>query len=1028
MNNMDYVVNKVLKVLREDIKKKTNGYDGIGTVKRIDGDIAWVQLDKNNPTLTPVRISGAACKKEDVVRVRVSNGTAFIQGNDTHAPTDDSKANEADSKAVQALDAATEIRAIAEEAIQGNTENAENFAQAIMAVNSDIENLQEQIDGNITSWFYNVDPAMDRPPVTTDPADPDATGWDTDEKKNNHLGDLYYNVDSGKVWRFVFSNGAYSWSAVEDSDVTRALEIASRAQDTADSKRRVFVTTPVVPYDVGDLWVQGSGGDIMRCVQAKTSAGSYSASDWIKASKYTDDSALTTWINGEFATTIQELETGIADAKVETFYQSTNPATNWTAAQKQEHAGDLWYDTSANKYYRYNGSAWEEVKATPPQAVFDRIDGKATIFVGSTTPSNPQAGDLWLKSANDDILTYVNGNWVKYNKYTDNTRANEAYDRASAALTSANGKNKVYHQTSQPSGGTYISGDTWFDTDDGYKMYTYNGTSWVAEQFGNAAIADLSITNGKIANATIQSAKISGLDVGKLTGGYIDASHINAAEISIGQSQVTGLVADLASKADSSDVPTKVSDLTNDSGFQNATQVESAITSKGYQTAAQVSSAITSGISGKADKTATVTATVSVYYRSTSSTAPSKPTSSTTIGTSATTDNAWEYVMPQPKRDRYFYTCERYTYANGDIAYSTVRALASETYASKWVSSNDNTYIDGGRLYANSVTADKIVTSGITIAQSQVTDLTTALAGKANTSSVPTKVSQLTNDSSFATTGQVSTAKSEAISTASSDATTKANNAKTSAINTASADATSKANAAAQTATSYIQADSNGIKIAKTVGSATTYTWIDSTSYQVYKDGASISSFSDAIRLGKLSAENLYFTSANSEGTLAFRNGTSTTCAIIGDSDSGMMTLQTGNGANQVVMTTGSVDYATFNNGSATLNGTLSVAKKLTAGAINNSLFAVTSETFEYSTTYGAGNQEKTTSAVTKSGYYPLGVVGFNANQAGWVVRRCYLTDKGSGTCKVYFNIRNTTSTKYAITFTVHILWVKITA
>lgn len=848
MNNMDYVVNKVLKVLREDIKKKTNGYDGIGTVKRIDGDIAWVQLDKNNPTLTPVRISGAACKKEDVVRVRVSNGTAFIQGNDTHAPTDDSKANEADTKAVMALDAATEIRAIAEEAIQGNTENAESFAQAIMAVNSDIENLQEQIDGNITSWFYNVDPAMDRPPVTTDPADPDATGWDTDEKKNNHLGDLYYNVDSGKVWRFVFSNGAYSWSAVEDSDVTRALEIASRAQDTADSKRRVFVTTPVVPYDVGDLWVQGSGGDIMRCVQAKTSAGSYSASDWIKASKYTDDSALTTWINGEFATTIQELETGIADAKVETFYQSTNPATNWTAAQKQEHAGDLWYDTSANKYYRYSGSAWEEVKATPPQAVFDRIDGKATIFVGSTTPSNPQAGDLWLKSANDDILTYVNGNWVKYNKYTDNTRANEAYDRASTALTSANGKNKVYHQTYTPTTaqGPFRTGDTWFDTDDGYKMYTYNGTSWVAEQFGNAAIADLSITNGKIANATIQSAKISGLDVGKLTGGYIDAGHINVGAITIGQSQVTNLTTDLAAKAD--------------------------------------------------------------------------------------------------------------------------------------------------------------------------------------TSSVPTKVSQLTNDSSFATTGQVSTAKSEAISTASSDATTKANNAKTSAINTASADATTKANAAAKTASDFIGVDTSGIKIAKNVASATTYTWVDSTSFQVYKGGASITSISDAIRLGKLSAENLYFTSANNEGTLAFRNGTSTTCAIIGDSDSGMMTLQTGNGANQVVMTTGSVDYATFNNGSAELNGTLSVAKKLTAGAINNSLFAVTSETFEYSTTYGAGNQEKTTAAVTKSGYYPLGVVGFNANQAGWVVRRCYLTDKGSGTCKVYFNIRNTTSTKYAITFTVHILWVKITA
>ncbi len=40
-------------------------------------------------------------------------------------------------------------------------------------------------------------------------------------------------------------------------------------------------------------------------------------------------------------------------------------------------------------------------------------------------------------------------------------------------------------------------------------------------------------------------------------------------------------------------VPTKVSQLTNDSGFQNADEVDEAITGKGYQTAAQVETAIT---------------------------------------------------------------------------------------------------------------------------------------------------------------------------------------------------------------------------------------------------------------------------------------------------------------------------------------------------------------------------------------------------------------------------------------------------
>ncbi len=40
-------------------------------------------------------------------------------------------------------------------------------------------------------------------------------------------------------------------------------------------------------------------------------------------------------------------------------------------------------------------------------------------------------------------------------------------------------------------------------------------------------------------------------------------------------------------------VPTKVSQLTNDSGFQNADEVDEAITGKGYQTAAQVDTIVT---------------------------------------------------------------------------------------------------------------------------------------------------------------------------------------------------------------------------------------------------------------------------------------------------------------------------------------------------------------------------------------------------------------------------------------------------
>ena len=168
------------------------------------------------------------------------------------------------------------------------SKNAQDLTNAINKFNSDVDNLQGQIDGAIETWFYEVDPTASNEP---------AKNWTTDALKKVHLGDLYYNTKSGYCWRYQLQNGSYSWSRITDVDVTKALADAAKAQDTADNKRRVFVATPKPPYEVGDLWTQGSGGDIMRCQTAKTSSQSYAAADWVKASKYTDDTAVTNLSN-----------------------------------------------------------------------------------------------------------------------------------------------------------------------------------------------------------------------------------------------------------------------------------------------------------------------------------------------------------------------------------------------------------------------------------------------------------------------------------------------------------------------------------------------------------------------------------------------------------------------------------------------------------------------------------------------------------------------------------------------------------
>ena len=159
-----------------------------------------------------------------------------------------------------------------------------NFVTATL-FNQNLSDIQSQIDGSITTWFYSGTPTLSNEP---------SSEWTTDALKNIHLGDIYYDTDTATqktkyAYRFALVSGTYEWLLITDTDVTTALANAAAAQDTADHKRRVFVITPVTPYDVGDLWSQGSSGDLMRCQTARASTEVYQLSDWILATKYTDD-------------------------------------------------------------------------------------------------------------------------------------------------------------------------------------------------------------------------------------------------------------------------------------------------------------------------------------------------------------------------------------------------------------------------------------------------------------------------------------------------------------------------------------------------------------------------------------------------------------------------------------------------------------------------------------------------------------------------------------------------------------------
>ena len=306
----------------------------------------------------------------------------------------------------------------------------------------EIEGIQAQVDGQVETFYYDYEPTLQNIP---------ASQWTTESDRQKHMGDLFFWKSKGFSYRFLKDGYTWKWQLVKDTDVTKALTDAADALDTADSKRRVFVSTPQPPYEIGDLWVQGSNGDIMRCQTSRTS-GSYSSYDWVKASKYTDDTALNTFINGEFKQQIEALEQQ-ADKKAETWYQSTDPSYSWsTSEMKTEHIGDMWYNTGTQRYYRWNGSSWVELTIQPPSSVFDSIDGKAQIFVSQPKPPYHK-GDLWATSTQNGQAEikiciyeresgyYSASDWID-TKYVDISDVNGAINKYDTSL----GQTEVFNK------------------------------------------------------------------------------------------------------------------------------------------------------------------------------------------------------------------------------------------------------------------------------------------------------------------------------------------------------------------------------------------------------------------------------------------------------------------------------------------------------------------------------------------------------------------------------------------------------
>ena len=343
--------------------------------------------------------------------------------------------------------AAQTAQSTADAAKKAAESNASDLANAVSKFDGDISGLKDQIDGAIQTWFYNGIPnALTEPEVN----------WTTNKDRQTHLGDLYYDNQTGFCYRYMNQNGVYSWARIKDTEVTKALADAAKAQTTANAKKRIFVTTPKPPYDIGDLWVQGSTGDIMRCQTPKLDSQAYAEADWVKASKYTDDTAVTNLSNTvektyatkstvnqlsdrieQTVSSVEEVRTDASAAKT-TADNAQKAANDAAAAANTAHATATAAQTAANKAQEHATSA--ATAASTAKANADAAQAAANKANASLAEAQKNLTDLQNRAdVTDEELTAAKKAVASAQTAADsaNSAASKAKELANTAQSTA---------------------------------------------------------------------------------------------------------------------------------------------------------------------------------------------------------------------------------------------------------------------------------------------------------------------------------------------------------------------------------------------------------------------------------------------------------------------------------------------------------------------------------------------------------------------------------------------------------------
>ena len=296
-------------------------------------------------------------------------------------------------------------------------------------------NIASQVDQKAETYYQSADPA---------------SSWTTTTLKNQHVGDIWYNLTAdadGHTHTYIYRKlgSAFGWAEISG--------VPTAVFDTIDGKSSIYVSRPT-SYEVNDMWVIESGlsstymptgcqsGDI---VIANTTSSSYNKSHWVKRDRYSDAindfEYLKLALADDTSTTLQS-----GGITLGTFIGVKDSSTKVVAGMNA--SDNLGKDATNGRLLIFAGASDIDHLSSAKCRIYENghlyaedAEIHGDIMVGSTTGRRVQitSGDYGAMNyfdANNNLTTHIGNDYCStISAFNTNTSGNSPYIPSSNGIS-----------------------------------------------------------------------------------------------------------------------------------------------------------------------------------------------------------------------------------------------------------------------------------------------------------------------------------------------------------------------------------------------------------------------------------------------------------------------------------------------------------------------------------------------------------------------------------------------------------------